>query len=309
MPDDIFLEWCVIMSTLDVEIWTPLYSFVNNSLIQHEQYEISNLGQVRHFLNKKCLSPSIVGGYKQVYAYAGKKNGKSYTCGIRINRAMATSFYGPPPNKTEITVDHIDGDATNDNLSNLMWCSHIRQNTNRIQHIRPTQFVPIIRGDGVRFESIAEAARYMRLNSKSSISLVLSGRNKTACGFTWSYEKKDTENHHGEQWIEISDRKYVSSCGRIKDMTKKITTIKTSRELLSPSDLKKNKYPGIKINGKYSTIHRLVATYFVTNDDPENKIVVHHIDGDRTNANASNLEWTTYSYNNTHVNTTRNKII
>lgn len=43
MLDDIFLEYCIVMSTLGVEIWTPLYSFVNNTLRHHEQYEISNL--------------------------------------------------------------------------------------------------------------------------------------------------------------------------------------------------------------------------------------------------------------------------
>lgn len=306
MLDDIFLEYCVIMSTLGVEIWTPLYSFVNNSLRQHEQYEISNLGRVRHILNKKYLAPSIIGGYKQVYAYAGKKNGRTYTHGVKINRAVATSFYGPPPNKNEITVDHIDGDATDDNLSNLRWCSHIRQNSNRIQHIRPNRFVPIIREDGLRFESISEAVRYMKFKNTNSISSVLAGRNKSAGGFTWAYEQKNIEDLFGEQWAQIADGKYVSSYGRIKSMTGNIPVIRTTQECISPVGLKHNKYPAIKVNKKDVSIHRLVAEHFVPNDDPENKILVHHIDGDRLNANANNLEWVTYSYNNTHSNTTRN---
>ncbi len=306
MLDDIFLEYCVIMSTLGVEIWTPLYSFVNNSLRQHEQYEISNLGRVRHILNKNYLAPSIVGGYKQVYAYAGQKNGKTYTHGVKINRSVAASFYGPPPNKTKITVDHVDGNAENDTLYNLRWYSHVQQNLNRIHHIRPSSFMPVIRGDGMRFESITEAMRYMKFKSINSINSVLAGRSKSAGGFTWAYEQKNIEDLLGEQWQEISDRKYVSSCGRIKIMTGNIPVIRTAQECISPSGLKYNKYPTIKINKKGLSIHRLVAEHFVPNDDPENKIIVHHIDGDRLNANATNLEWVTYSYNNTHSNTTRN---
>lgn len=306
MLDDIFLEYCVIMSTLGVEIWTPLYSFVKKSLRQHEQYEISNLGRVRHILNNTYLIPSIVCGYKQVYAYAGKKNGKTYTHGVKINRSVATSFYGPPPNQKEITVDHIDGDATNDILSNLRWCSYNRQNSNRIQHIRPTLFSPVIRDDGMRFESITEAAVYMKFKSISSIHNVLAGINKTAGGFTWLYEKKDTEDLPGEQWAQITDGKYVSSYGRIKSTMGNIPVIRTTQECISPVGLKHNKYPTIKINKTHTSIHRLVAEHFVPNDDPKNKIIVHHKDGDRLNANATNLEWVTYSYNNTHSNTTRN---
>ena len=306
MLDGIFSEYCVIMSTLDIEIWVPLYSFVGNSLRQHEQYEISNLGRVRNVISKKCLVPSIIYGYKQVYAYAGKKNDKTFTHGVRINRAVATSFYGPPPNKNEITVDHIDGDATNDILSNLRWCSYNRQNSNRIQHIRPTLFSPVVRDDGMRFESITEASVYMKFKSKNSIHSVLTGKNKTAGGFAWAYEQKDIEDLPGEHWAQIANGKYISSYGRIKDITKNIPVVRTVRECISPSGLKHNKYPTIQVNKKDIYIHRLVAEHFVPNDDPKNKIIVHHKDGDRLNANATNLEWVTYSYNNTHSNTTRN---
>lgn len=53
-------------------------------------------------------------------------------------------------------------------------------------------------------------------------------------------------------------------------------------------------------NGKKKpkTIHRIVATLFI--DNPNNKPCVNHIDGNKKNNNASNLEWCTYSENNTH---------
>lgn len=38
-------------------------------------------------------------------------------------------------------------------------------------------------------------------------------------------------------------------------------------------------------------IHRLVAKAFVPNDDPEHKTEVDHLDGDKTNNHADNLQW------------------
>ena len=54
-------------------------------------------------------------------------------------------------------------------------------------------------------------------------------------------------------------------------------------------------------NHKTIMVHRIVAKVFVDNDDKENKIAVNHIDGDKTNNNASNLEWCTYSDNQKHA--------
>lgn len=64
-------------------------------------------------------------------------------------------------------------------------------------------------------------------------------------------------------------------------------------------------YRSVKLTFKDSEqkrfyVHRLVATYFVHNSDPKNKTIVNHIDGNKMNNNAENLEWVTPRENNLH---------
>ena len=61
----------------------------------------------------------------------------------------------------------------------------------------------------------------------------------------------------------------------------------------------KSNYRVIKTgHSKFYYIHRLVARVFVENPAPRYFNVVHHIDHDRSNNHASNLEWTTHQMNN-----------
>ena len=47
-------------------------------------------------------------------------------------------------------------------------------------------------------------------------------------------------------------------------------------------------------------VHRIIAELFVENDDPANKVEVNHIDTNRQNPKADNLEWTTHLDNVRH---------
>lgn len=111
-------------------------------------------------------------------------------------------------------------------------------------------------------------------------------------------DKIDTiENLDGEVWEPIQgyDYKYYISCfSRVKSYKYK------QAYLLTPS-LNSKGYPRVALykNGKrkYFLVHRLVAMAFVYNDDPLNKTTVDHINGIKTDASYTNLQWLSLSDN------------
>lgn len=98
---------------------------------------------------------------------------------------------------------------------------------------------------------------------------------------------KDLEGDFGNQY-------QISNYGNVRN--------KITNKLLK-YNLDERGYPRIRLsynNIKSSyRIHRLVAIAFI--DNPESKIQVNHIDGDKLNNHFSNLEWSTNSENQKHA--------
>lgn len=88
----------------------------------------------------------------------------------------------------------------------------------------------------------------------------------------------------------------VSNLGRVK-------SLKFNREIILKPRIKNYAYVSLSFNSLCNNfyIHRLVAIAFIPN--PENKLEVNHIDGNKYNNSVSNLEWNTSKENKSHAKT------
>ncbi len=97
------------------EIWRIIKGF--------EDYEISNTGRVKsHKHGREVILKQRVSHDGYVW-YNLCMNGKQYT--KRANRLVAEAFVNNPENKP--TVNHIDGDKSNNNAENLEWATREEQ--------------------------------------------------------------------------------------------------------------------------------------------------------------------------------------
>jgi len=106
------------------EIWKPLapftktYKGVTTEYDLSDTHEISNTGKIRHKHSGRERKLRFSNrGYMQVMFKC--KDGKHLMCSI--HRLVAITFLDNPYNKK--TVNHIDGDKTNNNVDNLEWAT------------------------------------------------------------------------------------------------------------------------------------------------------------------------------------------
>lgn len=112
---------------MDKEIWKDIKGYEG-------LYQVSNLGRVKSLERKmrcrKCkkIIKTATITNKGYYRLSLCKNGK--TKFYHIHRLVAQAFIPNPDNKP--TVDHIDRNKLNNNVSNLRWATYNEQNKNRI---------------------------------------------------------------------------------------------------------------------------------------------------------------------------------
>ena len=79
-----------------------------------DKWEVSNRGNVRNKKTGHVLKP-----YWRKYLTVGEKAGR-----CMVHRLVAFAFIGnPPTDMGDATVDHIDNDTGNNDVSNLRWLS------------------------------------------------------------------------------------------------------------------------------------------------------------------------------------------
>lgn len=100
-----------------------------------------------------------------------------------------------------------------------------------------------------------------------------------------------------EEWRAIrgyNGKYFISNKGRVK-------SLKRGAPRILAQQINNSGYLRVSLSqdgeAKYFSVHRLVAIYFVFNDDPLEKNTVDHIDGNKQNNNAENLRWLSLSDN------------
>lgn len=280
----------------------------------NSNYEISVLGNVRNKSTGKILKPNTtVMGYLSICL---SKNNISIK--YALHRLVALTFLPNFYNKD--TVNHKNKIKNDNRLWNLEWASIKEQNIHKNLNKEKNTFYmctmrPIWRIDiktNIKLEkynNLTEAQDWCIKNNlsksiylKNSISQAALGIRKTGLGYKWEYENIVIEEIENEIWKEIPtnlingyNNIQLSSFGRIKYTDGSIG-----------NGYNYSGYLGISIGGKTYRLHRLVAQVFLQN--PDNKYVVNHKDGNKLNSKLSNLEWNTSKENSTHAyNTGLNK--
>lgn len=165
-----------------IEIWKPVVEFPT-------QYEVSNLGRVRSIAtNSKNWKATYHRIKSQHYTSTSKYlyvmlsiNNKAVS--RSVHRLVAEAFIPNPLNKT--TVNHIDGNKMNNNVSNLEWVTmsenHIHAYRNNLKKSTNT---------GVKLGSSSKYHNVIAIQTKSGIayrvSIKLNG--KRICQKQFKYE-------------------------------------------------------------------------------------------------------------------------
>jgi len=274
------------------------WSVVND----YENYEVSSLGKVRNKTTGRLLKQSNHGGYMIVGLC---KNGKC-KC-IPVHRLICIAFIPNPENKPQ--VNHKDKNRNNNCVTNLEWNTALENKLHRSNNCIQTtnQNIKVWRVDLQTneklqlYDSINMAAKWIYENNYSNnfdiirvgISYSIKKIFNSSHGFKWEkHEQTDLENEIWKNVIilgkEVSNY-YVSNLGRFKNSKGIIM------ENYKPHH---SGYIYIRINKDKYALHRLIASTFI--DNSENKPAVNHIDGNKTNNHANNLEWVTIQENNQH---------
>ena len=216
------------------------------------------------------------------------------TRNMAVYAISCTMFHGEKPYPS-YTVDHIDIDRKNNDISNLRWASKSLQAKNKKKTYRQGKRVVYKNKSGKikkTYKSVAEAVRVHKIrNTSDTISKKLKkGSIKVKGGFL-EYNKlvpsKNSIIKSVPKWIHpnVKSNWIVSSWGLVKNNCGWTNGARS----------------GVYYSSKGVRVHRMVAAAFHGRPDNPLRKDVNHKDGKGFNNNINNLEWVTPSENSIHA--------
>ena len=155
------------------------------------EYKVSDLGRVRslkriiyrqdgrkHSVQARILKPRLLksGHYHVALCRSGERIDR------RIHQLVLLAFVGPVPEGCECC--HNDRDHANNHLTNLRYDTHQENMRDTVGH-RLHQMIPVIRSDGKKYLSGAEAARDIGVYRSSVHRSIRLGH--ICCGFRFKF--------------------------------------------------------------------------------------------------------------------------
>jgi NUMOD4 motif/HNH endonuclease len=274
------------------------------SITGYDNYVISTEGRVINKETNKFLKLCIASGYYSINLCNLRENKKAKP--FRTHRLVAQEFVHNPDPQNKIYVDHINNDKLDNKSSNLRWVTP-KENTNHyIDNHREEPGKTVLQYKNTelvkRWKCVNEIIRQNPEYNESTLRKRVFG-NREYKGYRWKYgstknpfKKIDGEKFKNAGIIDGFDccNYEISDYGRIKNV---------SRNTINKLTTDLGGYQFIQLyhkgNGKCFLVHYLVATLFVPGKT-EARRYVNHIDENRSNNRADNLEWCTLKENSDH---------
>jgi hypothetical protein len=287
---------------------SPVIYYTSEEKRIYDCYEIhDNTGEIRNTTTKQYISSSDGKNTVRVTLFRDRNKGEK----VSVARAILSTFVGEPPTKHH-TADHINTNHQDNRLENLRWATKSEQSYNQTRNgKRDYKRIPIIVSiDNIEKEypSISEASRDLGI-SGGTIHNILNEAFDSSRKFKniMIKYKEISQDLEDEIWLELEEKPnvYISQHGRVKFIRSRVTIVRSSAEIARERG---DNYPVIALYKKKYYIHRLVAKYFIPVADCvyNTDLVVDHLDCDKNNACASNLQWISRSENTRrHWNTVK----